>query len=139
MPSHAPTSGETSTRLGEQPVKRTIPILIIVLLTLLLAACQDPPPTFTYEGITITGGVEQPLSLTYEQRGERLTGEYQIRAAKGTFRGAIDADTITDDLTPSPDCTYTLEGTITDTTLTGSFQPTDCPGGEAGTWTLERQ
>lgn len=124
---------------GDYLVKRTAPFLTVIGLALLLAACQDPPPTFTYEGITITGGVEQPLTLTYEQRGDRLTGEYQIRAAKGAFRGAINANTITADLTPSPDCTYTLEATITGTTLTGTFQPSDCPGGEAGTWTLERQ
>jgi len=120
-------------------VKRAVPILTLVLLTLLLAACQDPPPTLTYEGTTSAGGVEQPLTLTYEQRGDRLTGEYQIRAATGAFRGVLDGDTITADLTPSPECTYAFEGVIADTTLTGEFQPTDCPGGEAGTWTLERQ
>lgn len=126
-------------RLGEQLVKRAIPILTLVLLALLLAACQDPPPTFTYEGTTSAGGVEQPLTLTYEQRGDRLAGEYRIRAVTGTFRGAIAGEAITADLTPSPDCTYTFEGAIADTALTGTFQPSDCPGGEAGTWTLQLQ
>lgn len=120
-------------------MKRAIPILTLVLLTLLLAACQDPPPTFTYEGTTSAGGVEQPLTLTYEQRGDRLTGEYQIRAATGTFRGTLDGDTIAADLTPSPTCTYTFEGALEAPNLTGSFEPTDCPGGESGTWTLEQQ
>lgn len=120
-------------------MKRVIPVLTLVLLTLLLAACQDPPPISTYEGTTSTGGIEQPLTLTYGQRGDRLTGEYLVRAAKGSFRGTQTGNDITADLSPSPTCTYTFEGTITDTTLTGEFHPTDCPGGEAGTWTLERQ
>lgn len=120
-------------------MKRTILTLALSTLALVLVACQDPPPTFTYEGTTSIAGVEQPLTLTYEQRGERLTGEYQIRATKGSFRGALDGNTITADLTPSPDCTYAFEGEIANTTLTGAFQPTNCPGGAAGTWALVLQ
>ena len=120
-------------------MKRTTQLLTLIGLALLLAACQDPPPTFTYQGTTTTAGAAQPLTLTFEHRGERLSGEYQIRAAKGTFRGTLEGDTVTADLTPSPNCTYTFEGTIEDTSLTGAYQPADCPGGEPGTWSLELQ
>lgn len=111
--------------------------ILLIAIALLLAACQEPPSTFTFEGATTAGGVEQPLTLTYEQRGNRLTGEYQIRAAKGAFRGTLDGNTVTAELTPSPTCTYAFEGALTDTTLTGNYEPISCIGGQAGTWALE--
>lgn len=124
---------------GDDLVKRTAPLLTLIGLALLLAACQVPPPTFTYQGTTTTAGAAQPLTLTFEQRGERLLGEYQVRAAKGTFRGTLEGDTVTADLAPSPNCTYTFEGTLGDAMLTGAFEPTACPGGEPGTWALDLQ
>lgn len=120
-------------------MKRTAPLLTLISLVLLLAACQPPPPTYTFEGITSSGGVEQPLTLAYEQRGDRLTGEYRVRAAKGVFRGTLSGTRVTADLMPSADCAYAFEGTLTDTSLSGEFQPTGCDGGESGTWDLKRR
>lgn len=115
------------------------PLLLAVLLglTLLLAACQDPPPTFAFEGTTTAEGIVQPLTLTVQRRGERLAGEYQVRAAKGRFNGQVAGESVTAELTPAPDCTYAFEGTLTSTALAGAFEPRACPGGQAGTWALE--
>ncbi len=124
---------------GGHLVKRTAAILTLIGIALLLAACQDPPPTFTFEGASTVGGVEQPLTLTYQQRGQRLTGEYRLRATKGAFHGTLAGNQVTAALTPSPDCTYAFEGDLTNTSLTGSFEPSDCPGGQIGTWALELQ
>lgn len=120
-------------------MKRPTAFLTLVVLALLLAACQDPAPTSVFEGTTTTAGIEQPLSLRYDQHGDRLVGAYQVRAATGVFRGVLNGITVTADLTPSPSCTYTFEGTLAGSTLTGAFEPTACAGGESGTWTLERQ
>lgn len=119
-------------------MKRTAPLLALAFL-LLLTACQDSPPGFSYQGITTTDGVDQPLTLKYEQRADRLTGEYQVRNARGDFRGTLNNNLIRAELTPSPGCTYTFEGTLENSALTGAFSPTACPNGEHGTWTLERQ
>lgn len=120
-------------------MKRAVITMTIVSLGLVLAACQEPAPRHTYAGVSLAGGVEYDLTLTFERRGDRLTGEYTVDAAHGAFRGALDGATITADLTPSPTCTYGFEGVLTDPTLTGEFEPTACPGGEGGTWVLERQ
>ncbi len=116
---------------------RPQPLVVLLGLTLLLAACQDPPPVLEYEGVTVTDGVEQPLTLAVQRRGDRLVGEYRIRAVAGAFRGQAAGEAVTADLIPAPDCAYTFEGTLTGTSLTGVFQPTACPGGKAGTWALE--
>ncbi len=111
----------------------------IVGLSLLLAACQQPPPRLAFAGTTTTKGIEQPLLLQFEQRGERLYGEYTVRAAAGTFRGTLQDTTLTAELIPSRSCSYTFEGTVEDNQLTGSFVPADCPGGTPGTWSLQQQ
>lgn len=113
-----------------------IPCLILAL-ALLLAACQEPAPSYTYAGISLTDGVERDLTLTFERRGDRLTGEYVVDAARGSFIGTAADTTVTAELTPSPACTYRFEGALTETTLTGEFAPTACPGGTGGIWTLE--
>lgn len=120
-------------------MKRAAVGIPILALTLVLAACQDPAPRFAYAGISLTGGVEHDLTLTLERRGDRLTGDYSVDAARGAFRGTVSGTVITAELTPSPTCTYRFEGTLSDTTLTGAFEPAECPGGESGTWTVELQ
>ena len=118
-------------------MNRTVPILTLIGLMLLLAACQTPAPNLTYEGTTTIGGVAQPLTLTYQQSGQLLTGEYRVRFAAGTFNGTLTGNTVTADLTPGPDCTYSFVGTFGATTLTGEFEPSECLGGENGAWALE--
>lgn len=120
-------------------MKRTRTVLTLVGLALLLAACQDPAPGFTFKGTTTAAGVEQPLTLDYEQRGHRLTGAYHVRAVTGTFRGTLVDSIVAAELQPAPDCIYSFEGTLEGTTLTGAYEPTDCVGGQAGTWALELQ
>jgi hypothetical protein len=120
-------------------LKRTAPTLTLIGLALLLAACQTPAPSLTYEGTTTIGGVAQPLTLTYQQNGQLLTGQYVVRAAAGSFDGTLTGDLITADLTPGPDCTYSFVGTLAATTLTGAFEPSACNGGDTGTWALERR
>lgn len=83
---------------------KTRPALLVALvgLALLLAACQDPPPTFTFAGVTTTDGTEHPLTLTYQERGERLIGEYRVGAIPGRFTGTRTENTITADLIRPP-------------------------------------
>lgn len=120
-------------------MKRTTPIITIIALVLLLAACQDPLPNATYEGTTTIEGEDHPLTLTVQQHGERLTGDYYVLNAHGAFNGAVDGTIVTAELQPGADCTYDFEGNLTDTSLTGSFQPSKCAGGQSGFWTLELQ
>lgn len=120
-------------------MKRITAILTFAGLALLLSACQDAPPRFTFAGTTTAAGVEQPLTLTFEQRGKHLSGEYLVLAAKGTFQGTLENTTLTAELRPGPDCTYSFEGSLVGNALTGAFEPAGCPGGQSGTWELERR
>lgn len=120
-------------------MKRAVIALVTCVLTMVLAACQQPVPTLTYVGVSRTGDVERDLSLTFERRGDRLTGEYTVDAARGNFAGTASGTTVTAQLTPSPTCTYQFEGTLTDTALIGEFEVAGCPGGEGGTWELEHK
>ncbi len=120
-------------------MKRPTLLPAIVGLSLILSACHQPPPKLAFAGTTTTEGTEQPLLLELEQRGEWLHGEYTVRAAVGLFRGTLQNTTVTAELIPGNSCSYTFEGTVEDDGLTGSFVPTDCPGGVPGTWSLQRQ
>ena len=51
--------------------------------------------------------------------------------------GELDGTTVTAELTPGAACTYTFEGTLIETKLTGEFEPTRCLGGESGAWALD--
>lgn len=116
---------------------RTTSILVLIGLALFLAACQEPLPAFTYEGTSTIEGVDHPLILVYEQRGDVLSGEYQVGVVKGTFHGSLDGNAVAADLTPGVACTYSFEGTLSGIALIGEFEPTGCEGGQGGTWTLE--
>ncbi|HET9026537.1 MAG TPA: hypothetical protein VFN07_03315 [Trueperaceae bacterium] len=118
-------------------MKRIVRIFIVVAgMAVLLSACQEPPPAYSFEGITTSSGVELPLALSFERRGERLTGEYRVLNAVGVFSGVISGEVIIADLRPSSDCSYDFEGALVGDSLTGAFTPTACPGGQAGVWAL---
>jgi len=117
--------------LRSQTLKITLAALVLVL-----AACQQGAPRLEFEGVSLIDGTEYPLTLSVSRYGERLMGEYRVKAAKGTFQGTVTDTVITAELTPGPNCTYSFEGELTETTLTGTFEPTACPGGQTGTWDL---
>lgn len=85
-------------------------------------------------------GVTHTLRLEVHERGERLTGHYLVEAARGEFDGLVGAGgALAATLTAGPGCTFELEGVFVGDSLTATFAPLECPGGEAGTWSLVRQ
>lgn len=119
---------------------RRLQVLLIALgLTLVMTACQSPAPTLSFSGTSTVEGVTYDLALEVQHLGDRLVGEYQVDAVEGGFEGTVNAGTVTAELTPSSTCTYAFDGTLTETSLDGTFQPSDCPGGQTGVWELTRQ
>lgn len=118
---------------------KRVAILLTAVLTLFLAACMPDPPQYTFEGTSTADGIEHPLSVTLDRYGDNLVGDYRVNAVPGKFRGTIDGEAVTANLTPSSACTFEFVGALTETELTGTFQPADCPGGKAGTWVTQRQ
>lgn len=118
-------------------MNRYTKLLAVVGMALVLAACQDPAPRLDFVGTSQVDGVERELSLTLERHEDRLTGEYFVAEARGTFNGIVLQSAVEAELTPSSTCTYSFAGTLSEATLTGSFEPTGCLGGQAGTWALE--
>lgn len=118
--------------------QRSLPPLFVGL-AILLVACQAPPPTISYEGTSTVGGLEQPLTLAVTRHGDRLVGEYRVRAAVGKLAGTLNGADLTATLTPAPDCSYEFLGAFSLDAITGAFEPTDCAGGASGTWALERR
>jgi len=120
-------------------VKHYIRIGLLAALTVVLAACQDPAPSLTFEGTSTIAGNEHSLALAVERHGDRLSGEYMVEGASGSFNGSVDGTAVIAELLPSATCSYSFAGTLTDSSLQGSFEPSDCPGGQLGTWSLARK
>lgn len=120
-------------------MKRSFVTCLLAGLVLVLAACQDPAPRLTFEGVSTSAGVESPLGLSIERHGDRLSGEYTVGAASGSFAGNVVGTAVTAELEPSETCVYSFTGSLSDTSLQGEFAPSDCPGGQTGTWTLTRR
>ena len=88
---------------------------------------------------TLDSGVSSSLRLEVRERDGLLTGSYYVDAARGDFEGEVDGDTLTASLLPSENCSYSMIGTIAGGSIEGSFSPADCPGGQSGSWNLDRQ
>src|SRR5690606_31826619 len=101
--------------------------------------CQSPAPTTSFSGTSTFEGVTYDLTLEFQRLGDRLMGEYHVDDVGGGFEGTVNGTAVTAELTPSSTCTYAFEGTLTETNLDGTFQPSDCPGGQTGVWELVRQ
>lgn len=112
-----------------------MPAAALLVLAVLLAACQPATPQLTYFGVSSVDGVDYGLALTISRRGDRLLGEYFVDAVRGTFAGVVGQE-LAGELTPSPSCTYSFSGVLTETTLTGTFEPSGCVGGKPGVWDL---
>ena len=93
----------------------------------------------SFSGTSTFEGVTYDLTLELQRLGDRVVGEYQVDAVGGGFEGTVNGAAVTAELTPSSTCTYAFEGTLTETNLDGTFQPSDCPGGQTGVWELVRQ
>lgn len=109
---------------------------------MLLAACSQPTPPDIWIGETTRSdsGVTQELQLQVTVQGDRWLGSYTVDAVRGAFDGTLHSDgSLEATLTPGPDCTYQLTGTVTVGALTAAYSPLDCAGGTAGTWALIRQ
>ncbi len=121
-------------------MKYPVCLTIFLCLAVLLAACSTPPPLLEYQGVSTTMDATHivTLSLREPTAAGVTSGTYYSGVARGILRGTV-ADTILNaELKPSPDCTYTFTGVLTETALTGSFEPSDCPGGQPGDWNLNR-
>src|SRR5690606_18481856 len=112
---------------------------LLLGLVLLLAACQDPAPQLSFTGTSTIDGVDHDLQLEVERLGERLIGAYTVGVSGGSFNGTVLGSTVTAELKPSSECTYSFSGTLAESSLDGSFAPSDCPGGQTGTWSLVRR
>lgn len=99
-----------------------------------------PPQVWLGTSTGADTGLSRTLRLEVRDSAGRLEGDYYVDSAHGTFVGEVQpGGALTAILTPAADCTFEFEGSITGDVLVGSFVPLDCPGGEAGTWSLQRQ
>src|SRR5690554_2800336 len=119
----------------------------LLLATVLLGACSNPPPAAAARTSVLTGvsetaaGASMPLTLTltHHLSDDSLTGSYRAGVSPGSLSGRIDGSEITATLTPGENCSFSFTGTLTATELTGTYEPADCPGGTGGSWRLDRE
>jgi len=120
-------------------LRRSIPLIITLGLAFAITACQSPTPTLSFVGTSTFESVSYDLTLDLQRVGDRLVGEYYVETARGDFDGTVVGTAVVAELAPSSTCSYSFEGTLTQTRLNGTFEPADCPGGQTGTWELERR
>lgn len=114
--------------------------LAFLVATILTAGCSSTETGLeVWTGTsTLDDGTTRSLRLEVRDVEGDLVGDYDSGAAHGTFEGRVEGTSLTATLTPSATCTYALAGTASDGTIEATFEPDACPGGERGTWTLER-
>ncbi|HLU82036.1 MAG TPA: hypothetical protein VKZ43_01430 [Trueperaceae bacterium] len=114
-------------------------LALLVGLVAMLAACQNPTPQISFEGTSTVAGVGYDLRLVVDRHGDRLTGVYEVAVAGGSFSGTVDGTELTAELKSSEACVYSFTGTLGETSLTGWFEPSACPSGTSGVWSLDRK
>ena len=132
-------------------MRKVVPILAIITI---LGACTSTPPQPPPENepeeapevevwtgtstSSFPGTLSLRLELERDETGTLLSGKYLADVSPGTLSGRLDGTELTATLETGDDCSYSLSGTMTATTLDADFEPDDCPDGSGGTWELER-
>lgn len=120
-------------------MNRILSLTAALCLAAILTACSTPPPVLKYSGVSTTSDAVHEVTLALQPvTSGNIYGTYYTGVAPGTLRGTLDGTSLTAELQPSPDCTYQLSGVLTETSLTGTFELLDCPGGQPGAWDLTR-
>lgn len=119
---------------------RRLKVVLVVAVLLLVTSCSSPVTPDIWNGETTNSdtGAVQGLRLEVVNRSDSWRGSYYVEAARGAFDGTNDNGVLTATLIASDTCTFELNGTVTGDALTATFEPTDCPGGNTGTWALNR-
>ena len=120
-------------------------LLLIGIVALLLNSCSGPSvldPLEVWLGAGQQGTRNYTVRLEYRRSGSDIIGTYKLSgdaSNTGTINGTIEDGLIVAKVSPSSSCFFDLTGTVTDTQLRANLTPNACPGGSAGTWTLQRQ
>lgn len=104
-------------RIPWRTMKRITRLVVAAALTLILAACTTPASTLEYRGSSITSDATHELRLSLEEPSAVgiVRDTYFTGVARGALRGTLDGEELTAELQPSPDCTYSFTGILTET------------------------
>lgn len=117
-------------------------IVLLVVLTVLLAGCAYVRPPEVWVGVTQQLAFTSALEVQFRRVDASILGTYELWGdlnGGGKIEGTIRDGIIIATLEPSATCRFRLVGTATDSTIEGDFEPDSCPGGNSGTWSLQRQ
>lgn len=113
---------------------------VATTLAIAVTACggAPTPQAQAWTGTTEFGTTVHPLQVDVAVDGADWSGTYTIGSTP-PFTGDVVAElldgVLTGQLIATSSCRFDLAGTVSDDALEGTFTPTACPGGEAGTWT----
>ena len=119
-------------------------ILGVTLLIFILSACSSTAPKKpeVWLGVTQTSASTNTVRVEFTRTGNKIFGTYRVgnaTAPSGSIEGTVENGLITAVLKGSTTCHFDFAGTITETQIEGNYTPNPCPGGSAGTWTLQKQ